>query len=91
MCYRRCDNDGGIPRHDIGGRSAIRYYVADANGRDRWNAPVPSMPQPKAVVLIIAGSGPTDRDGNSTALPGKNDAYKLLAAALAGKGVASVR
>ncbi|MBC5800410.1 MAG: alpha/beta hydrolase [Candidatus Eremiobacteraeota bacterium] len=52
---------------------------------------LPSIPQPKAVVLIIAGSGPTDRDGNSTALPGKNDAYKLLAAALAGKGVASVR
>ena len=42
------------------------------------------------VVLIIAGSGPTDRDGNNplgiTAAP-----YRLLAEALAGKGVSSVR
>ena len=42
------------------------------------------------VVLIIPGSGPTDRDGNNplgvTAAP-----YRLLADALAGKGVSSVR
>jgi uncharacterized protein len=42
------------------------------------------------VVLIIPGSGPTDRDGNNplgvTAAP-----YRLLAEALAGKGVSSVR
>jgi pimeloyl-ACP methyl ester carboxylesterase len=46
---------------------------------------------PKApVVLIIPGSGPTDRDGNNmmgiTAAP-----YRLLAEALAAKGVSSVR
>ena len=42
------------------------------------------------VVLIIPGSGPTDRDGNNplgvSAAP-----YRLLAEALAAKGVASVR
>lgn len=42
------------------------------------------------VVLIIPGSGPTDRDGNNpvgiTAAP-----YRLLANALAAKGVSSVR
>ena len=43
------------------------------------------------VVLIIAGSGSTDRDGNSPALPGKNDALKQLALGLASRGVASVR
>ena len=48
------------------------------------------------VVLIIAGSGPTDRDGNSPApiAPGKTlrtDSYKLLAQALAAEGIASVR
>lgn len=43
------------------------------------------------VALIIAGSGPTDRDGNST-LPGfRNDSLKLLAEALARQGIASVR
>ena len=42
-------------------------------------------------VLIIAGSGPTDRDGNTAGLPGKSDAYKLLALGLAARGIASLR
>ncbi len=42
------------------------------------------------IVLIVAGSGPTDRDGNSLAGL-KSDAYKLLAAALAQRGIASLR
>src|SRR6185437_11043535 len=51
---------------------------------------------PHPVVLIIAGSGPTDRDGNSPApvAPGRTldtDSYKLLAQALAAHGIASVR
>ncbi|HEV7684746.1 MAG TPA: alpha/beta hydrolase [Pyrinomonadaceae bacterium] len=41
--------------------------------------------------MIIAGSGPTDRDGNSPALPGANNSLKLLAEALAARGIASVR
>lgn len=43
------------------------------------------------VVLIIAGSGPTDRDGNTPLAHGRNDSLKLLAAALGDIGVASVR
>lgn len=43
------------------------------------------------VVLLHSGSGPTDRDGNSTMLPGPNDALRLLAEALARNGIASVR
>jgi hypothetical protein len=43
------------------------------------------------VALIIAGSGPTDRDGNNPMLPGKNDTYRLLAQELAARGIASVR
>lgn len=42
-------------------------------------------------VLIIAGSGPTDRDGNSPLLAGKSDSLKLLALGLAARDVASVR
>jgi pimeloyl-ACP methyl ester carboxylesterase len=45
---------------------------------------------PIPVVLIIAGSGPTDRDGNN-ALGAKTDAYRMLAQALAARGIASVR
>jgi len=43
------------------------------------------------VALIVAGSGPTDRDGNSNMLPGRNDSLRMLAGALAARGIASVR
>ena len=43
------------------------------------------------VVLLHAGSGPTDRDGNSKLLPGPNDSLKMLAEGLARNGIASVR
>jgi pimeloyl-ACP methyl ester carboxylesterase len=42
------------------------------------------------VVLIIPGSGPTDRDGNSS-VGLKAASYRLLAEELAAKGVSSVR
>lgn len=43
------------------------------------------------VALLVAGSGPTDRDGNSAALPGANNSLRLLAEALAANGIASLR
>jgi fermentation-respiration switch protein FrsA (DUF1100 family) len=46
---------------------------------------------PVPVALLIAGSGPTDRDGNTPLLPGKNNSLKLLADALAQHGIASLR
>lgn len=49
------------------------------------------MSKPVPVVLLIAGSGPTDRDGNSAALPGKNDSLKMLATDFAMNGIASLR
>lgn len=51
--------------------------------------PLSSAPVP--VALLIAGSGPTDRDGNSAMLKGANNSLKLLAAGLAAEGVASLR
>lgn len=41
------------------------------------------------VVLIIAGSGPTDRNGNNPMM--KNNSLKMLAEGLAERGIASVR
>lgn len=41
------------------------------------------------VALIIAGSGPTDRDGNNPMM--KNNSLKLLATELAKNGIASIR
>ena len=42
------------------------------------------------MALIIAGSGPTDRDGNSPLL-GRNNCLKMLAQGLAAQGIASLR
>ena len=52
---------------------------------------LPSAAGPHPAVLIVSGSGPTDRDGNSPLLVGANDSLRLLAEALASRGVASVR
>jgi pimeloyl-ACP methyl ester carboxylesterase len=41
------------------------------------------------VVLIISGSGPTDRDGNNPMM--KNNSLKMLAESLAKNGIASLR
>lgn len=46
---------------------------------------------PHPVALILPGSGPTDRDGNSALLPGRNNSLELLAEGLAARGVASLR
>ena len=43
------------------------------------------------VVLLHAGSGPTDRNGNSAMLPGQNNALRMLAEALARNGIATLR
>jgi pimeloyl-ACP methyl ester carboxylesterase len=45
---------------------------------------------PMPVALIIAGSGPTDRDGN-TPLGVTSASYRLLAEALAARGIATLR
>jgi uncharacterized protein len=42
-------------------------------------------------VVLVAGSGPTDRDWNSTLLPGANGSGRLLAEALGRAGFASLR
>jgi len=41
--------------------------------------------------LLLSGSGPTDRDGNSKLLPGKIDSHKFFARTLADAGIASLR
>jgi uncharacterized protein len=52
---------------------------------------LPDASGPYPVVLVISGSGPTDRDGNSS-IPGiKNDSLKLLAEGLASKGIGTLR
>ena len=50
---------------------------------------LPKSERPLPVALLIAGSGPTDRNGNNPA--GHNDSLKRLAQGLAKQGVASLR
>jgi len=49
----------------------------------------PGRPVPGA--LLIAGSGPTDRNGDSAVMPGQIDTLRNLARALSDNGVASLR
>ncbi|MDQ0314162.1 alpha/beta hydrolase [Amorphus orientalis] len=49
-----------------------------------------AVPDAEAAVLIVPGSGPTDRDGNSPQGL-TTDTYKLLAEGLASEGIASLR
>jgi uncharacterized protein len=51
----------------------------------------PFGPGPFPAVVMVAGSGPTDRDWNSPLLPGSNGSARLLAEALARAGIASLR
>lgn len=52
---------------------------------------LPAGGGPWPVVLLVAGSGPTDRDGNTSLLPGAGGHLKRLAQALAARGLASLR
>ena len=51
----------------------------------------PFGPGPFPAVVMVAGSGPTDRDWNSPLLPGSNGSARLIAEALAQAGIASLR
>jgi uncharacterized protein len=51
---------------------------------------VPDVDGKIPVVLIIAGSGPTDRNGNNSQA-GDNNSYKMLAKNLSESGIASLR
>jgi pimeloyl-ACP methyl ester carboxylesterase len=52
---------------------------------------IPSGAGSFPAVVMVAGSGPTDRDWNSPLLPGANGSARLIAAALAEAGIASLR
>jgi pimeloyl-ACP methyl ester carboxylesterase len=60
-----------------------------SNGELRGTLTLPGTPGPFPAALIIAGSGPVDRNGNLPGAP--NDSLKLLARGLASQGIASLR
>ena len=52
---------------------------------------LPQGSGPFPAVVLVAGSGPTDRDWNSPLLPGSNGSGAMLARALTGAGYATLR
>jgi pimeloyl-ACP methyl ester carboxylesterase len=68
---------------------AVRLETASGNLYGTLQLPQSTRRVP--VVLIISGSGPADRDGNSPVFKGPNNSLKLLAEGLASNGIASLR
>jgi fermentation-respiration switch protein FrsA (DUF1100 family) len=71
--------------------NAQEVSIAVNGGKLFGTLEIPRTEKKVDVVLIIAGSGPTDRDGNSYILKGKGDMYKSFAEMLSSKGIASLR
>ncbi|MEL6613547.1 MAG: alpha/beta hydrolase, partial [Bacteroidota bacterium] len=67
---------------------AIETATGTLRGTLTWPA---DGERPAPGVVLIAGSGPTDRDGNSIMLPGKNNSLRMLAEALTTEGYAVLR
>ncbi len=76
---------GERPREDDPGSVELETPTGSLRG----TIDLPEGDGPFPVVLVIAGSGPTDRDGNSPGM--KNDHLKLLGHGLAEQGVAALR
>ena len=79
---------------EISAQDSIAYSTTDVQIKVDRGFLSGTYLQPNAIangaaVLIIAGSGPTDRDGNNPVM--KNNSLKMLAEALASKNIASLR
>ncbi len=68
----------------------VTFQVGDAMLYGTLLIPAGAKDRLPAMVLI-SGSGPTDRDGNSSLLVGNIDSHKTLARILADAGIASLR
>jgi pimeloyl-ACP methyl ester carboxylesterase len=69
--------------------SEVTWLLDDITMRGTLSLPDDDGPFP--AVVLVAGSGPTDRDWCSPLLPGTNGSARLLAEALANAGIASLR
>ena len=77
--------------HPFGISAESPVQIETPTGSIYGTLTVPVAGAKSLVALIIAGSGPTDRDGNGQTAAVNNNCLKLLAAALVGAGFASVR
>jgi uncharacterized protein len=71
------------------GQTEKTVTLKTATGQIEGTLLLPEPGTSKTVALIIAGSGPTDRDGNNPAM--KNNSLKMLAIELNKHGIATLR
>ncbi|WP_437601355.1 alpha/beta hydrolase [Sorangium sp. So ce590] len=71
--------------------ASVDILVENARGTLSGTLEVPAGCGPFPSVVILPGSGPTDRDGNQAAGGILSDMYKLLAEGLRDRGIASIR
>ncbi|WP_437328202.1 alpha/beta hydrolase [Sorangium sp. So ce381] len=71
--------------------ASAKITVENARGTLSGTLVVPAGCGPFPAVVIIPGSGPTDRDGNQLAADIEPDTYRLLADGLRDRGIASIR
>ena len=74
----------------------IRFPGTSSGGGDVTLAATITVPMISEIqrvpgVVLVAGSGPTDRDGNNPLIPVRVDLLKQIAATLANAGIASLR
>ncbi len=69
--------------------SGNKVVLETATGNIAGVLVIPAGKSSMPVALIIAGSGPTDKDGNNPVM--KNNSLKLLAGELLKQGIASLR
>ncbi len=70
---------------------AEELTIARAPGVLAGTLLVPASSQPRPLVLLVAGSGPTDRDGNSSIGQLRPNSLRQIAESLASFGIASLR
>jgi pimeloyl-ACP methyl ester carboxylesterase len=71
--------------------SQEHWQVETSAGTLYGTLDLPEIPENARVILMISGSGPTDRDGNSTVLRKPNDSLKMLGGHLVSLGFAVLR
>jgi uncharacterized protein len=72
-------------------QAGTSFAVAARGGSLKGSLLLPEGATPMPLVIIVAGAGPTDRNGNNYNVPGKCDSLKSLALALKALGIASYR
>lgn len=77
----------GVDKREPAGSITVKTADAVLKG----TLSVPQINRPVPVVLLIAGSGPTDRDGNSQLLSGKSNYFFQISDALKLKNIAVFR